>query len=107
MKDMENILQKKKLIGDALITDQKKVIIGVLTADCVPILIYDKKNNIIGCIHAGWKGAFGGIIENTISKIKKLTGKVKDGSEIKPTSMQRPASHTVEFGDKFHWYSQS
>ena len=47
--------------------------IGVLTADCVPILIFDKKNKLISCIHSGWKGAFSGIIENTIKKIKELT----------------------------------
>ena len=32
--------------------------LGVVTADCVPIIVYDTKNEIIGCIHAGWKGAF-------------------------------------------------
>ncbi len=43
-----------------------------MTADCVPILIFDIKNNIIGCIHAGWKGAISGIIKNTILKIRKI-----------------------------------
>jgi copper oxidase (laccase) domain-containing protein len=42
--------------------------LGVLTADCVPIIIYDARNKIIGCIHAGWKGAFSGIIDNTIKE---------------------------------------
>ena len=59
----------KKIKADAIITDQKKVPIGILTADCVPILLYDNKRNMIAAIHAGWKGAFKGIIKNVISKI--------------------------------------
>ena len=63
---------KKKIKSDAIITKMKGVALGVATADCVPIIIYDCKNNIIACIHAGWKGAISGIIENTIKKIKKI-----------------------------------
>ena len=61
----------KKINSDAMITNMNGIVLGVLTADCVPILIYDKKNKIIGCIHAGWKGAFKGVIKNTISKMRK------------------------------------
>ena len=63
---------KKKVIADAMITKMKGFSLGVVTADCVPILLYDAKNQIIGCIHAGWKGALLGVIKNTISKIKKI-----------------------------------
>jgi len=64
---------KKKVFADAMITKMKGFALGVVTADCVPIIIYDAKNKIVGCIHAGWKGAFSGIIKNTISKIKKIS----------------------------------
>ena len=64
---------KKKVIADAIITKMKGFALGVVTADCVPIILYDAKNEIIGCIHAGWKGAFMGVIKNTISKIKKIS----------------------------------
>jgi len=64
---------KKKVIADAMITKMKGLALGVVTADCVPIILYDTKNEIIGCIHAGWKGAFSGVIKNTISKIKKIS----------------------------------
>ena len=64
---------KKKIIADAMITKMKGLALGVVTADCVPIILYDTKNEIVGCIHAGWKGAFLGIIKNTISKIKKIS----------------------------------
>lgn len=59
----------QKFDSDALVTKLKNVAISVLTADCVPILVYDKTNQIIACIHSGWKGAVTGIIENTFKKI--------------------------------------
>jgi YfiH family protein len=62
----------KKFKSDAIITKMRGFALGVLTADCVPIILYDVKNKIIGCIHAGWKGSFSGIIENTLSKFKKI-----------------------------------
>jgi len=64
---------KNKIIADAMITKMKGFALGVVTADCVPIILYDVKNEIVACIHAGWKGAFLGIIKNTISKINKIS----------------------------------
>ena len=63
---------QNKIKADAMITKIKGLALGVVTADCVPIIIYDLKNDVVGCIHAGWRGAFSGIIKNTITKIKKL-----------------------------------
>ena len=54
---------------DALITDTKGLVLTVKTADCAPILIADTKAHIVAAIHAGWKGAFQGIIETTILKM--------------------------------------
>ena len=56
----------KKPKADAVITNQKNLPIAVLTADCVPILIHDNKKRIVAAIHAGWKGAFKGIIDKVI-----------------------------------------
>ena len=56
--------KKIKFDGDAIITNKKNTPIGVLTADCAPVLIYDKNKNMIAAIHAGWKGAYNGIIKN-------------------------------------------
>jgi len=53
--------------GDALITNKKEFPIAILTADCAPILIYDEKEKMIAAIHAGWKGAFKGIIKRTLN----------------------------------------
>jgi YfiH family protein len=75
---------RKKIIADAMITKMKDLTICVVTADCVPIIVYDSRSQIIGCIHAGWKGAFYGIIDNTIKKIKKLSSNNKIYSAVGP-----------------------
>ena len=67
----KNLYKKKKMDGDALITNVKNIAIGVLTADCVPILIFDKNKSIISAIHAGWKGAYKDIIKKVIKFLIK------------------------------------
>lgn len=52
--------------ADAMVTNQPGVILGILTADCVPVLFADHQAGIIGAAHAGWKGALNGVIENTV-----------------------------------------
>ena len=69
---------KNKLTGDAIVSEVKNVAICILAADCAPILFYDSKKKIIGCAHAGWKGALNGIIENTVKKFNKLNSNNSD-----------------------------
>ena len=65
----------KIIEADAILTKSNSLALCVLTADCAPILIYEKEKKIIGCIHSGWKGAINGIIENTLKKIIEIGGK--------------------------------
>ncbi len=53
-------------IADAVITNRKNVLIGVQVADCVPILLCDIKRQVIGAVHAGWKGTAADILRKTI-----------------------------------------
>ena len=69
---------KKKLFGDGLITNTKHLAIGILTADCAPILFVEPKKNIIGAAHAGWKGAHNKIGEKMINYFKKKGSKLND-----------------------------
>ena len=62
---------KKKIKADAIITDQVKLPIGILTADCAPILLCDTEKKLIAAVHAGWKGAFNGIISKVINFMVK------------------------------------
>ena len=92
---------RKKIIADAMITKMKNLAIGVLTADCVPILVYDIKNEIVGCIHAGWKGASSGIIDNTIKRIKKLNFNSKIYAGVGPCIGKKSYEVDTKFYKKF------
>lgn len=59
------------LEGDAIITDEKSVAIGVFNADCVPVIIVDEKSKVIAAIHSGWKGTIKKIVYKTIMKMIK------------------------------------
>ena len=63
--------KKNRFKADALITSKKNIPIAVLTADCVPILLYDQNKKMIAAIHAGWKGAYKGIVKNVVHFMKK------------------------------------
>lgn len=71
----EPLSPKNRPEADALITTTPGVAIGVLTADCVPILASDETGTMIAAIHAGWKGTQMGIIQNTIQQMKKMGAK--------------------------------
>ena len=72
----------KKPKADAIITNQKYLPIAVLTADCSPILIYDNKRKIIAAIHAGWKGAYKGIINKVIKFMIKKGCELNDMTAV-------------------------
>lgn len=56
--------------GDAIITDKRDTALGVFTADCVPILLFDRSKRVIAAVHSGWKGTLNGICSSTIRKMK-------------------------------------
>ncbi len=73
-----NKIPNKKPIGDALITSKNKYALGILTADCSPIFIFDPKKKIIAAIHAGWKGAYKKIVHKTVNELKKKGSNICD-----------------------------
>jgi len=58
--------------ADAMVTDQPNLLLGILTADCVPVLFHDPQAQIIGAAHAGWKGALAGVTDNVITAMAAL-----------------------------------
>ena len=58
--------------ADALVTDCPGTLLGILTADCAPILLADREAGVIGAAHAGWRGAGAGVAANTIAAMEKL-----------------------------------
>ena len=58
--------------ADALVTDRPGLLLGILTADCAPVLLADVAAGIVGAAHAGWKGALGGVTDQTIEAMVRL-----------------------------------
>jgi YfiH family protein len=58
--------------ADGLVTDRPDVVLGVMAADCAPVLLADTTAGVIGAAHAGWKGALTGVVEATIVAMEKL-----------------------------------
>ena len=88
--------------ADAIITDQRNLPIAVLTADCAPILIYDDKIKMIAAIHAGWKGAFKGIVSKVIKFMIKKGCKLENiTAAIGPSISQKNYEVKGDFKTKF------
>ena len=92
---------QKRINSDAIITKLPGLALGVVTADCVPIMIYDTSNKVIGCIHAGWRGAISGVIENTVIKIKKLNSNNKIIASIGPCIGENSYEVDLNFYKRF------
>ena len=58
--------------ADGLVTDRPDVVLGVMAADCAPVLLADTKAGVIGAAHAGWRGALNGVVEATVAAMEKL-----------------------------------
>ena len=92
---------RRTVYSDSIITRMNQIALGVVTADCVPILVFDKKNKIIGCIHAGWKGALTGIIKNTILKMKKFNFRNEIYASVGPCIGKKNYEVDNDFFKKF------
>ena len=91
----------KKIKSDAIITSVKGLTLGVVTADCVPVLLYDCTNKVAGCIHAGWKGTLSGIIKKTILKIKNKNSNCKIYASVGPCIGKKNYEVDLDFFRKF------
>ena len=72
--DIVNTYDGTLKCGDAIITDEKQKAVGVFTADCVPVLLYDKEKEVCAAVHSGWKGTFSKITYSTINEMIEKYG---------------------------------
>lgn len=97
--------ERERMRADALVTDKAGEGLGVLTADCVPVLFYGEKDDgapVIGAAHAGWAGAFRGILNNTVRQLQKLGARKKSIiAAIGPCIQQSSYEVGQEFLDRF------
>lgn len=85
--------------ADGLVTDRPGVALGVLTADCAPVLLADDEAGVIGAAHAGWKGALGGILEATV---EAMTGLGASASAMVAAIGPTIGPSSYEVGAEFH-----
>ncbi len=90
--------------ADALITDRPGILLGILTADCAPVLLADREAGVIGAVHAGWKGALAGVTDRTIAAMCALGARVSRiaaaiGPCIARASYEVDDAFRARFGD--------
>jgi YfiH family protein len=64
--------------ADAMVTDRPNLLIGILTADCAPVLFADHRAAVVGAAHAGWRGALAGVTDSTIAAMERLGARRED-----------------------------
>jgi len=88
--------------ADAMVTKQPGVVLGILTADCVPVLLADAEAGVIGAAHAGWKGALSGVLDSTVSGMVDLgADPARIAAGIGPAIAQRSYEVGPEFPTPF------
>lgn len=81
---------REPVIADAVVTAKKNIFIGVLVADCVPVLMHDRHKEVIAAVHAGWRGTAQMILKNTIkTMVKRYGSSIKDISIAIGPSIRR------------------
>ncbi|MEL6520251.1 MAG: peptidoglycan editing factor PgeF [Pseudomonadota bacterium] len=88
--------------ADGLVTAKEGIALAILTADCVPVLFADSKNRVIGAAHAGWRGAFDGVLEATVDAMVDLGAeKSSIAGALGPSISQRAYEVGPEFVERF------
>ena len=88
--------------ADAMVTDRPGIALGILTADCAPVLFADPVARVIGAAHAGWKGALNGVIQNTVSAMENLGARREDVTAcVGPCIAQKSYQVGPDFPDPF------
>ncbi len=98
--------------SDALITDVKNLAIGVFSADCTPVFLYDPEKSVVAAVHSGWKGTEKKILEKTINRLKDdfVVNPVDLRVFIGPTISQKrypvDADVAKRFDEKYYYYDE-
>lgn len=80
--------------ADGIITNQRGIMIGVLVADCYPVLLHDPANGVVAAVHAGWRGAASGIVGRAVESMSKNFG--SDAGEIRAAVGPGIGAHRFE-----------
>jgi len=87
--------------ADALVTDRKGLLLGIVTADCAPVLLADVEAGVVGAAHAGWRGATAGVTDQAIAAMISLGAKIERiAAAIGPSIAKASYEVDVEFADR-------
>ena len=88
--------------ADAMVTDRPHLLLGVLTADCAPVLLADVAAGVVGAAHAGWRGALAGVTDSAIAAMEKLGAKrERIAAAVGPCIGQRSYEVDEAFRERF------
>lgn len=94
--------------ADSMVTSTAGIALGILAADCTPVLFADVKAQVVGAAHAGWKGALAGVIENTIGAMEALGAKRnRIAAAAGPCISQASYEVSASFRDQFLRFDRS
>lgn len=90
-------------VADGLVTTTPGIALGILTADCAPVLMVDSAAGVIGAAHAGWRGALEGILENTLQQMTEMGARIENiSTAVGPCIGQKSYEVGGEFKDRFY-----
>ena len=96
------IAEAARPAADAMVTDRPDLILGILTADCVPVLLADAEAGVVGAAHAGWKGAISGVTDRTIAAMEALGAqRSRINAAIGPCIGRASYEVTTDFAHRF------
>jgi YfiH family protein len=88
--------------ADAMVTDRPGLLLAVVTADCAPVLLADREAGVVGAAHAGWRGAHGGVLENTVAAMERLgAARERIAAAIGPAIAQPSYEVDTRFRESF------
>jgi len=88
--------------ADAMVTDRPGILLGVLTADCAPVLFADEEAGVVAAAHSGWRGAFGGVNEATIEAMERLGARrERIAAAVGPSVEQKSYEVDEAFRERF------
>jgi len=88
--------------ADAMATDKSGIALGILTADCAPVLLADSRAHVIGAAHAGWNGALSGVTDSVVDAMERLGARREEISAVVGPCIGRAAYETgPEFKPRF------
>lgn len=94
--------QDERPHADAMVTNRKNLLLGVLTADCAPVLLADAEAGVIGAAHAGWRGALAGVTDATIAAMEQIGARRQwIAAAVGPCIAQQSYEVDAAFRDRF------